>query len=637
MSATQAQCPSCASTISFGISASCVAVCPACRSLVARTDRAIEFVGKVADLAETRSPLKLGLTGQYMGAPFRLVGRVQIRHLLGGVWDEWYAAFGDRRWGWLAEAMGRFFLSFPEPPPARPPSFGELGLGRPAPRIKTGQLIVAEKALGEFAAAEGELPVRFTPGERYEYADLSGPGGQFGTIDYSHSPPLLFVGREVTLEELGLGRAGAREAAVKTVSAKKLACPHCGGALELRAPDQSERVACPYCASLLDVKEGDLVYLKTLTLTRHQPILPLGSSAEFDGLPMTIIGFMVRSCRVEGTWYPWQEYLLYHPQRGFRWLVRSDDHWTYVRAIPPGEVRAENGRAWYENQRFKCFQQAPARVDYVAGEFYWRVEAGEQAETADYVRAPRMLSREVMSYKAPGQKEGTLGEVSWSLAEYVPVSEVRNKFRRPELPRPSTVGPCQPFPHKGVYRVWGWLSLAALALAALVYLVGPRRPVLEQTFEFPPLEKADGSQALFAEPFELEAHSNVCVEAASTVENGWVFLQGSLNRVGTSDNLNFTVPIEHYRGVQDGEPWEQGGDSQCLFISAPPPGQYSLRLEASHQDWQKPLVVRVTIRQGVPHAGPVVVLLVALAALPVLVFLRGLGFEKSRWEESMYG
>ena len=53
---------------------------------------------------------------------------------------------------------------------------------------------------------------------------------------------------------------------------------------------------------------------------------------------MTVIGAMARSVTIEGTQYFWSEYLLYHPQIGFRWLVHSDDHWNYVRAIPPGDV-----------------------------------------------------------------------------------------------------------------------------------------------------------------------------------------------------------------------------------------------------------------------------------------------------------
>ena len=83
-----------------------MAVCPYCRSVVARSDRRVEDLGKVAALVETDSLLEVGRKGHYQGVPFELTGRTQLAHPAGGVWDEWYAAFSDGRWGWLADARG---------------------------------------------------------------------------------------------------------------------------------------------------------------------------------------------------------------------------------------------------------------------------------------------------------------------------------------------------------------------------------------------------------------------------------------------------------------------------------------------------------------------------------------------------
>ena len=46
---------------------------------------------------------------------------------------------------------------------------------------------------------------------------------------------------------------------------------------------------------------------------------------------------MVRSVEFEGVRYYWQEYLLYNPAVGFRWLVESDGHWSYVSAVSPAK------------------------------------------------------------------------------------------------------------------------------------------------------------------------------------------------------------------------------------------------------------------------------------------------------------
>lgn len=89
-----------------------VAVCSYCKSLSARTDRDPRLIGKMADLVDTGSLLALGAEGRFAGRRFQMVGRTQMKHPMGGVWDEWYLALDDGRWGWLAEAQGRLYPTF---------------------------------------------------------------------------------------------------------------------------------------------------------------------------------------------------------------------------------------------------------------------------------------------------------------------------------------------------------------------------------------------------------------------------------------------------------------------------------------------------------------------------------------------
>jgi hypothetical protein len=108
----QVSCPSCGAAVTFTTSSALVVVCEFCRSVVGRGDRHPEDYGKVAALVDTASPLRVGLPGNYKGQQFTLTGRAQLAHQAGGVWDEWYAAFPNGRWGWLAEAQGHFYLTF---------------------------------------------------------------------------------------------------------------------------------------------------------------------------------------------------------------------------------------------------------------------------------------------------------------------------------------------------------------------------------------------------------------------------------------------------------------------------------------------------------------------------------------------
>ena len=229
MSVLQANCPSCAAPIQFKAGSTIVLVCPFCRSAIARTDRALEDLGKVAEIADSESPLKLGLKGTFNGQLFELTGRARIRHEAGGFWDEWYATFSNGWVGWLAEAQGKFYLTFYQPLPdgAQIPPFESLRLGQVIEIVSNQTpLIVTEKGAATSIAADGEIPYKLTPNERSNYADLSGKGNAFGTIDYSMSPPWVFVGSQVSLSEIGLGDAKPvqREAGSAAVGAMK--CPN---------------------------------------------------------------------------------------------------------------------------------------------------------------------------------------------------------------------------------------------------------------------------------------------------------------------------------------------------------------------------------------------------------------------------
>lgn len=667
MAAVVAGCPACGAEVRFKQGSSVVVVCEFCNSVVARTDRGLEDLGKVAEVAESDSPLETGLRGVYRGTAFELTGRTQLGHSMGGSWDEWYAAFTDGRWGWLAEAQGRFYMSFQAPPSVLPPPFESLAPGTPVPQIPTpSPLTVSERGEARYLAAEGEIPFLLTPGETYPYADLSGPGGTFATIDYGEQSPLVFVGREVTLTELGIVPTGrTREREAKKVTAAQLQCPQCGGPLELRAPDLAERVTCPNCGSLLDINRGQLRYLKTLQPVGPQPDLQLGATAEFEGQQFTVLGFMTRSVEFDGVRYFWQEYLLYNAAAGFRWLVQSDAHWSFVRPVPPGEVSEDDKRATYGGKSFKKFQDAAARVEYVFGEFYWKVSAGETVRAVDYVRAPQMLS-----------KEATRDEVNWSLGTYVPLKEVEQKFGVQNLARPSTVAPNQPFAHKGVYKLWPLLLLVVVATGLLTSLFDARRKVFEQTFTLQtqptpgatptptpnvitlpngrtvtipaapaPVNpaaaaaaSAEGQQVLFTDAFELQGRQNIRVSAAANVDNSYMFVGGDLIDEQTGLVQQFDIPIEYYSGVEDGESWSEGGRDKSEYISALPAGRYVMRLEAQWEQWKSPAAPQLTVRveQGVTRGVNFLLALLAVSLLPVIVLFWHLSFERKRWADSAF-
>jgi hypothetical protein len=467
----------------------------------------------------------------------------------------------------------------------------------------------------------------------------------------------VFVGRQATLAELGLAGVAAPEREARHIGAIQLNCPQCGGPLNLRAPDQTLRVTCPNCGSLLDVSEGRLEFMQALQPGKVVPIIAIGSIGEFEGAKQMVIGFMVRSVEYEGVRYYWEEYLLYNPQLGFRWLVRSDDNWSYVQAVPPGDVIHRTGAfggkgdsVQFQGERYKLYQDAIARVEWVIGEFYWKVELGEQTRSADYVHPPRMLSMEVTFNEPPpdqdaqpqppqkGKKARSVptGEINWSLGAYMKREEVEKAFGIEGLPRTSKIAPNQPFLHKKVYKYWGLLLLATFIVGVIVLATGPRAKVFEQTFALQPVANSEGTQVLFSDPFQLKGRKNIRVTGSSNVDNTWLYVEGDLINNDTGEVQTFSLPVEYYHGVEDGESWSEGSQTPSTHLSALPAGQYVLRIEAQWEKWQQPATLSVRIEQGVPRVLHLFLAMVFVSIIPVLVAVHQFSFERRRWADSDY-
>lgn len=619
-----ASCPSCGAEVSFRTAGAAVVVCEYCHSVIARTDRELESLGKVAELVETGSPLALGLKGAFRNVAFDLVGRAQMRHAAGGIWDEWYAHFDDGRWGWLAEAQGRFYLTFALEGFDKPlPTYEHARTGTNVDALPG--FVVAERGTAHAESAQGEIPWKLVPNESFRFADLSGTKKSFATIDWSFEPPAVFAGWETTLGELGLGAARAPEREARKVSAATVGCPKCGGALELRAPDVTERVACPYCGSLLETSEGALRFLKALKKGPIEPRLPLGATGSFEGTRLTVIGFLVRSVTWEGERFAWSEYLLYEPRLGFRWLVEGDGHWSYVRPVAAAEPKERGQFAVYDGTTFTPFQQGEAKVDEIRGELYWKVEIGEKVKTFDRIAVPRMLS-----------KEWSDDEVNWSISEYVPVASIEKNFGVKNLPRPAKAGAIQPNPVGSQILVFAAI-LVALAISVSVVLWGtfPNRVVFSKAFPLEAQAATEGTQVFFTDPFTLEGNRNLSVIASTRLaENNWVYVDGDFYQESSGTAQTFALPIEHYSGYEDGESWSEGGLSSGVHLSALPAGEWTMRLEISKGLWNQAGTLDVEVREGVIRFSHLLILLGFLLAPPAVALIRRSSFETQRWADA---
>ena len=640
-------CPNCSAPIQFGVANSLVVICESCSSALGRGDGKLEDYGKVADLVRTDSPLQIGLSGEVKGAPFEVTGRVQLQHAAGGVWDEWYVAFrGGEKWGWLAEAQGRYYLTFRKKLPQRHsiPVVADLEIEDAVPVPSGGVMKVVEIGEATTLAAEGEIPYAFHPGEKHVYADLQGQAGKFATLDYSEEVPVLFLGGEFPLSRLGISEtAESREDAARQVSSVSVACPQCGGSLDLKAPDETMRVACPYCESMLEATEGNLKFLQALSQPKFEPVIPLGSEGNLRGRKYTVIGCMQR--KVSG--FSWREYLLYTPREPFHWLIHSSRHWTLGKPVAAADVNVSFHSATWNGKPFRIFERSTPVVDAVYGEFYWQVKLGDRVGAADYVRPPYLLSREETISAKPAKRrknkkrrgkrtrkeqpeaadagQSTVAddnepeavrEVNYTLGQYVPVEEIETAFGLTGLSRPSGVGLNQPYKSTGVYLVALCMLAAAILAGCLVTLSGERRQVFQESFPVQP------SVTVFSRPFEVLPRRNLRVTCESQTST-WVHVRGSFYNEKSGAVKSFASTVE------------TSSNKRSKFLSALPGGKYSLRLEMKSPETVatgRKLVV--TVHQGVPRLQNWLVLIGLLATIPIGVALHQLSFEQRRWSDS---
>lgn len=602
-------------------------MCEHCGTAVARRGADLANYGKVAALIPTPSVLQLGLEGDYEGAPpFRLVGRLQLDYGA-GTWDEWLMAFSDESWAWLSEAQGRFhYMGQAALPPL--PRFDQIQPGQTVDLGPPGTYVVAEVRTARFASARGELPFAVAPGSELHYADLSGPKGELATIDYGTGlgAEALYVGSEVTLDQLGFSALPDAEDRATRVGGDDLKCPQCSGPLEVRAPDQAQRIGCPYCGSLLDATR-DLAVLEALARPQLDPWIPLGSKGRFGESEYAVIGVMERSVTVEEVRYPWTEYLLYKPGSAFRWLVEAKGHWSFVEPLAAGFIGDRWGEPTYEERKFSHFQSGTAIVDHVLGEFYWAVARGEQTQTDDYVAPPRMLS-----------KEASESEINWSLGTYVEPDAVWKAFRlEGSPPQRQGVGPHQPSPFGDSKQVFmrALLAVAALVVLYLGFLAVAARTVHRESVRVPAAAAPGAPEAAtFAGPFEVPADSNLQVNVEAPVSNSWLYLEGALINDETGAVDEFDVEVSYYTGVDSDGSWSEGGTSSTRYIPAVPAGRYTLRLAPQWETGRAPSSYDVTVRNRVPRFYHLFLAVLALMAWPALRLWRYFRFETERWSES---
>ena len=585
----------------------------------------------MAALVEDRSPLQLGAEGSYKGVHFALIGRIQVKYSQ-GYWNEWHLLFDDMRTGWLSEAGGEYVLTFAQYVPDQLPQFAELKIGqRFVLASQTWTVSNIEKA--ECVAGQGELPFKVGAGYPLAAVDLRN-GANFATLDYSETPPLLFVGAAVEFKSLKMNNLREGMAIpTATVEAQVFRCPSCGAPMQARSKDILA-VGCATCGAVIDTADPNHRVLTTALGMRDEkytPRIPLGSKGTLEGKPVEVIGFLVRQSKSDGIAYDWREYLLAGENGTYRWLTEYNGHWNVVDVLsnPPrtsGIIEIDNVQ--YGGQSFRHFATTPvAEVIQVAGEFTWRVRRGETCRVLDYVAPPLMLSR-----------ESTENEQTWSLGTYVAPEAIAEAFKLGgRMIAPVGVYANQPNPwaetRGRVFKLFGKLALAAIVLQLFFAFIAGGKTLLRQDIVLSPQMAED---TVVTREFEVSGKPRkIAVRNSTSLDNNWIGLDLMLVNKASGQAWPATRELAYYYGNDGGESWSEGNrDDEVVFLDIPP-GTYYVTVDPDIAP-EKPVPVRDTIevRSGGAGWSNFVIVMLFLAVFPLFTYLRHAAFEAGRWAES---
>lgn len=428
--------------------------------------------------------------------------------------------------------------------------------------------------------------------------------------------------------------------------AETVKCLGCGGPIALHGFGAVQRVVCPFCGSALAPEDsGALALLMKAERQRQISVLPLHARGKIDGVTWEVIGICWRRCVVDGIAYPWQEFLLFNPYKGYRWLLyaMSDGHWSFGQTLSAAPTIADTRHHAIElkKRRYKHFQGADAVVTYVEGEFTWEVWLGDSVHIDDFVDPPEGISVE--------QSAGEDGvELNRSRQRHITPQEVWAAFGQPgKPPRASGVGPLQPNPwRKQLPSLWISCGLLLVAWFFAVQHVSGRSTEHE-------LFNRDG--ILFDAPLSEEvtigeAGKETTVEVTFTahpLNNSWAFAEVMLVNLETEEAVGLGLDAEYYSGIDGGESWSEGDTRPTEVVGGVPGGRYLLQvnpqrdaasLSAGYAPFgpNSPTHWGLRIREDVFLVRYAVLPLLIILIFPVIALILSARFERRRWSSSDY-
>ena len=131
----------------------------------------------------------------------------------------------------------------------------------------------------------------------------------------------------------------------------------------------------------------------------------------------------------------------------------------------------------------------------------------------------------------------------------------------------------------------------------------------------------DEGQIFFSEPFAVRSGENIEIRIRVSGANFWLGIDGDLVDEQSGVVQEFSLPIEYYAGVSEGESWSEGSRDASVYLSALPAGKYMLRIAGQQEPQTMPLTFDVSVYENVARTTHFLAALAAVSLIPGFVLL----------------
>lgn len=365
-----------------------------------------------------------------------------------------------------------------------------------------------------------------------------------------------------------------------------VSCPACGGTIEVRAAGYTVTLACQHCGSLLDTTRPEVTLITAYKRAAKSFALTLGARGTLFDIEWQVIGALKRRSPESGTW---QEFLLFNPYAGYRWLVLVDGTWQFGTMLLDRPEDGPRAVQW-RGQDYGRGDSETITTVTVLGEFYWQVARGDEVGCTTFQRGAEVLSC-----------ESTGDETTWTQLVTVEESAVGAAFAidRKFVPRPPRPSAGARFMgsrgmHSDDLPMMFLVALAALSVIGLVQLV----------LRYPQVCARSNTEIVVGAPTRTHRIGTIearrpwqfvtIAAAAGDFTNRWVDLDYTLVNRQTQQSIDAYGIVEYYVGTDSDGPWSEGSHTAETLFASVPRGTYDVYVDVAAHGWPNDPVVQPT-------------------------------------------